>query len=102
MKSLLKNSSRTSCLAGDGRTIFHFSFDIHQYSSIVIVSVSRPSGSKWINDSCQMENGSERLTQSQLALSHPFVIRPTATFWRDPINNLVGIHDVARLAMDAV
>ena len=34
--------------------------------------------------------------------SHPFIIRSAAAFGRYPINNLVGIHDVAGLAVDAV
>ena len=33
---------------------------------------------------------------------HPFVVRPAAAFGRHPINDLVGIGDVARLAVDAI
>jgi len=33
---------------------------------------------------------------------HSFVIRAAAAFGRYPVNNLVRIHDVARLAVNAV
>ncbi|MDX6529491.1 MAG: hypothetical protein QOH41_1781 [Blastocatellia bacterium] len=41
-------------------------------------------------------------TQNAFATSHPLVIGPAAAFRCYPINNLVRIHDVAGLAMDAV
>ncbi len=34
--------------------------------------------------------------------SHAFVIGTSATFWRHPINNLIGVHDVASLTVDTV
>ena len=35
-------------------------------------------------------------------ISETFIIRPTPSFRRDPVNDLIRIHDVARLAVDAV
>jgi hypothetical protein len=34
--------------------------------------------------------------------SHTFVVWAAATFWRDPVDDLVGIGDVAGFAVDAV
>ena len=39
---------------------------------------------------------------TKVRLSHAFVIWPTATFRSYPVNDLVGIHDVACLAMNTV
>src|ERR1041384_887608 len=35
-------------------------------------------------------------------LLHVLVIRPAAAFGRDPVDDLVRVHDVARLAVDAL
>ena len=35
-------------------------------------------------------------------MSHAFVVGTAATFWHDPVDNLVGIGDVARLAVHAI
>ena len=33
---------------------------------------------------------------------HVWIVRTTATFWRHPVDDLVGIHDVTRFAVDTV
>lgn len=38
----------------------------------------------------------------KLPFSHSVVVRPPATFRRNPRDDLIGIHDVASFAMDAV
>src|SRR5690348_8927110 len=47
-----------------------------------------------------------RLPDSPIARSrdslHAFVLRAAASFWRHPVDDLIGIHDVARLAVHAV
>src|SRR5439155_5055427 len=40
--------------------------------------------------------------QDASPVSHPIVLRPAAAFRRDPGDDLVRVHDVARLAMNAV
>jgi hypothetical protein len=45
---------------------------------------------------------SNAMTPLLQVLLHPLVIRPTSTLRRDPRNDLVGIGDVAGLAMHAV
>src|SRR5271157_6227250 len=49
-------------------------------------------------------DGNERISQAPTTTGrlHAFVIWPAATFWHGPINDLVGIGDVARLAMNAI
>jgi len=35
-------------------------------------------------------------------LLHSFIVRPTAAFGRDPVNDLIGVSDVTRLAVNTV